>query len=97
MAESEVSALSSIELMRRLVALLPDSSSEQVQLFGVIKGLSTVGFTGQFADGKPWQAGAEGRARQVMRAILPKLSELLPENPLVAELARRYIPSGAKA
>jgi len=97
MVESEISALSSLELMRRLVALLPDSSFEQVQLFRVIKGLSTVGFNGQFADGKPWQTGAEGRARQVLRAILPKLSELLPGNPLVAELVKRYIASGAKA
>ena len=97
MVESEVSALSSVELMRRLVALLPGGSSEQVQLFGVIKGLSTVGFDGQFGDGKPWQAGAEGRARQVMRAILPKLSEQLPGNPLVAELAKRYLASGPKA
>jgi hypothetical protein len=96
MVESEVSALSSVELMRRLVTLLPDGSSEQAQLFGVIKGLSTVGFTGQFSDGKPWQAGAEGRARQVMRAILPKLSELLPGNSLVAELVRRYMASGGK-
>jgi len=91
MVESEISALTSLELMRRLVALLPDGSSEQVQLFGVIKGLSTVGFTGQFGAGKPWQKGAEGRARQVMRAILPTLSELLPGNPLVAELVKRYI------
>ena len=36
MVESEISALTSVELMRRLVALLPDGSSEQVQLFGVI-------------------------------------------------------------
>jgi hypothetical protein len=32
-----------------------------------------------------------------MRAILPKLSELLPGNPLVAELIKRYSASGAKA
>ena len=97
MVESEISALSSLELMRRLVTLLPDGSSEQVQLFGVIKGLSTADFTGQFGEGKPWEKGAEGRARKVMRAILPKVSELLPGNTLVAELAKRYSGSGAKA
>jgi hypothetical protein len=97
MVESEISALPSLELMRRLVALLPDGSSEQVQLFGVIKGLSTADFTGQFGGGKPWEKGAEGQARKVMRAILPKLSELLPGNPLVAELAKRYSAPGAKA
>lgn len=97
MVESEVSALSSVELMRRLVALLPGGSSEQVQLFGVIKGLSTVGFTGQFGDHKPWQAGAEGQARKVLRAILPKLSEQLPGNALVVELIKRYGASDAKA
>lgn len=97
MVESELSTISSVELMRRLVVLLPDGSSEQVQLFGVIKGLSTEGFFGKDGHAKRWEKGADGRALQVMRAILPKLSELLPGNPVVAELVKRYTASGAKA
>jgi hypothetical protein len=97
MVEREVSSLASVEIMRRLVARLPDNSPEQVQLLGVIKGLSTAGFLGQPVQGKRWEAGAEGRARQVLVAILPKLAEQLPDNPLVAELAKRYGAQGAKA
>ena len=97
MVEREVSSLASVEIMRRLVAQLPDNSPEQVQLLGVIKGLSTAGFLGQPAQGKRWEAGAEGRARQVLGAILPRLAEQLPDNPLVAELAKRYSAPGAKA
>ena len=96
MVESELSAISSVELMRRLVVLLPDGSSEQVQLFGVIKGLSTEGFFGKDGHAKRWEKGADGRALQVMRAILPKLSEQLPGNALVAELVKRYVASDAK-
>ncbi len=90
MAKEDLSELPTVEIMRRLVTLLPDGSHEQAQLFGVIKGLSTVGYFGQSEKGKPWDKGAEGRARQVVRAILPKLDEQLPKNPLVAELAKRY-------
>lgn len=94
MVASDVSAASSLELVRRLVAMLPDGSHEQAQLFGVIKGLSTAGFTDQFGGGKPWEAGGEGRARHVLLAILPKLAQQLPGNPLVAELLKRYSPTG---
>ena len=96
MVENEVSGLSSLELMQRLAAMLPEGSFEQAQLFGVIKGLATVGFSGQFGKGKPWESGGEGRARQVLRAILPKLSKELRGNPLVIELVKRYGPSRAK-
>jgi hypothetical protein len=96
MVEREISSLASVEIMRRLVAQLPDNSPEQVQLLGAIKGLSTVGFLGQPAGGKRWQTGAEGQARHVLRAILPKLAEKLPDNPLVAELAKRYTPVEAE-
>jgi hypothetical protein len=90
MAENDVSSLSSLELMRRLAFLLPDGSPEQAQLFGVIKGLSTVGFFGRSGKGKPWETGGEARARKVLRAILPKLSRELPANSLIAELLKRY-------
>jgi hypothetical protein len=96
MVEKEISSLTSLEIMRRLVTQLADNSSEQVQLLGVIKGLSTVGFLGQSAEGKRWETGAEGRARHVVRAMLPKLSQQLPGNPLVAELVKRYSASGTK-
>jgi hypothetical protein len=96
MAEDDFSSLTSLELMRRLAFLLPDGSFEQVQLFGVIKGLSTVDFIGQFGKRKPWETGGEARARQVLRAILPKLSQELPGNALVAELLKRYGASGGK-
>jgi hypothetical protein len=90
MVDEDLSTLGSLELMRRLVAMLPEGSSEQAQLFGVIKGLSTVGYSDRFGKGKRWETGAEGQAKQVLRAILPKLSEDLPGNPLLAELAKRY-------
>lgn len=96
MVENEISGLASVELMRRVAALLPDGCAEQVQLLGAIKGLATVGFGGQFGKGKQWQSGGEGEARQILRTILPKLSRKLPDNPLVVELARRYAPAAKK-
>jgi hypothetical protein len=96
MVKDEVSGLTTLELMQRLAPLLPEGSFEQAQLLGVIKGLSTAGFSGQFGKGKAWEAGGEGRARQVLRAILPKLSQQLPDNPLVVEPAKRFNPPRAK-
>jgi hypothetical protein len=96
MVEEDLSALASVELMRRLVAKLPEGSSEQAQLFSVIKGLSTVSYFGQAGSGKPWDSGGEGRARQVLRAILPKLSEEMPGDPLVIELTKRFTTERGK-
>jgi len=96
MVEEDLSALASLELMRRLVAKLPEGSFEQAQLFSVIKGLSTVSYFGQPDRGKRWDAGGEGRARQVLRAILPKLSEQMRGDPLVVELTKRYATSPGK-
>ncbi len=97
MVESDLSAISTLDLMRRLVAMVPEGSHEQAQLFGVIKGLSTAGFTDQFGGGKRWQAGGEGRARHVLLALLPKLADQLPDNPIVAELSKRYGAPGGNA
>jgi hypothetical protein len=97
MAEDDISSLSSLELVRRLAFLLPDGSSEQAQLFGVIKGLSTAGFFGQPGRSRRWETGGEARAQKVLRAILPKISLELPGNTLVAELLKRYSAPGGKA
>ena len=97
MVEGDLSAVGSLELVRRLITLVPDGSHEQAQLFSVVKGLSTARFTDQFGGGKRWQSGGEGEARHVLAAILPKLGEQLPDNPLVAELMKRYGPTGGNA
>jgi len=96
MVEEDLSAVASLELMRRLVAKLPEGSSEQAQLFSVIKGLSTVSYFGQPDRGKQWDSGGEGRARQVLRAILPKLTEQMPGDALVIELTKRYATARGK-
>lgn len=96
MVDEDLSTLGSLELMRRLITMLPEGSSEQAQLFGVIKGLSTAVYSDRFGKGKRWETGGEGRAKQVLRAILPKLSEQLPGNPLVEELAKRYAASSGR-
>ena len=96
MVERELSSLASVEIMRRLVAQLPDNSVEQVHLLSVIKSLSSAGFLSQPSGGKRWQSGAEGEARHDLQSILPRLEERLPDNPLVAELAKRYGPPEAK-
>ena len=96
MVENEVSGLASVDLIRRIVGLLADGSPEQVQLLGAIKGLATVGFGGQFGRGKQWQSGGEGEARHIIRALLPRLSRKLPEDPFVVELAKRYAPPTVK-
>lgn len=97
MAADDLSQISSLELVRKLIALVPDGSHEQAQLFSVVKGLSTAGFTDQFRGGKRWQAGGEGEARHVLVSLLPRLAQHLPGNPLVAELVKRYGPTDAGA
>ncbi len=95
MADDDLSKVSSLELVRKLITMVPDGSHEQAQLFSVVKGLSTAGFTDQFRGGKRWQAGGEGEARHVLASLLPRLAQHLPGSPLVAELAKRYGPGGA--
>lgn len=87
MSEDETK-VSSLELMRRLAGLLPDGSFEQTQVKGSIAGLSTPEFFGNIPP-----AGDSHhieRARTVLKAILPRISEILPSSPIVAELLRRY-------
>jgi hypothetical protein len=84
----DLTKVSSLELLLRLVELLPERSFEQIQIMGSIAGLSTPEIYGNVPP--PAGSSPMERARKVLSAILPKIEQMLPESPIVEELLKRY-------
>jgi hypothetical protein len=85
---ADLSNLSSLDLMRQLIGQLPHESPERAQFVQVTAALSQPEFFGNIPPAGDGHR-IEG-ARDALTPLLVQLNRLLPQNPLIEELLRRY-------
>ena len=90
MDSEDIKRTSNLEIMRRIVALMPENTVDRERLRSVIAGLSTPD-TWQTVDGEVVsQTEYIPRARALLKEVLPRLVVAFPDEPLVVELRKRY-------
>lgn len=93
MAEG-ISALPPLELMERVLSVLPEQSRERAALSKVIAGLSIPDTFAAINGHVVHQTHNTEVARKLLSEILPVLKTNYGSNPYVAELLTRYLPDG---